>query len=225
MTEAELTDAAWWAWFWGEIEHWSFLAVVVFLAIEFAALKFGAPFKEKIDHAREARLAELTTQAKEADARTKEAELQLLQIRFPRSLNIDYFKNEIDSMARENFEVLYDVNAPDAQNLSINIFAALRQAGWRNGQKLPSPLGPKEGPQDLKDIWPLLPLTQQWGGGPWGLSVVTNASPDINQKTPAARLVLALGKSIVGPPSQTTLGRDVTMPNGLIRIIVGPKLP
>ena len=39
MTEV---DTAWWAHLWENIEQYAFLAVVVALAIEFGALKFGA---------------------------------------------------------------------------------------------------------------------------------------------------------------------------------------
>jgi hypothetical protein len=59
MTEAELAIAAWRAWFWGEIEHWAFLLVVVFLAIEFAALKIGAPYKKTLDDQKDLKIAEL----------------------------------------------------------------------------------------------------------------------------------------------------------------------
>ena len=46
MGDADLANIAWWAQFWSEIEHWAFLAVVVALAVEFAALKFAAPYKK-----------------------------------------------------------------------------------------------------------------------------------------------------------------------------------
>ena len=73
MAESELANAAWWAWFWNEIEHWSFLAVVVFLAIEFAALKLGAPFKETLDRAKEVQVAALQKEAEKAKAEIAQA--------------------------------------------------------------------------------------------------------------------------------------------------------
>jgi hypothetical protein len=156
----------------------------------------------------------------------KQAELQLEQIRFPRRLNIDLFHKEMESFPKEiTFEVLYDSSTADAAILANSIFVGLLQAGWHRSQKLPAPLAPREGPAELRDIYSSLPLTQQSGGGAWGLSVVTNAEPDLDRETPAAKLVSVLGKSVIGPPSMTSYGRDATMPNGLIRIIVGPKLP
>lgn len=73
MSEADLTNAAWWAWFWGEIEHWAFLLVVIFLAVEFAALKFAVPYKEKLDKAREAQVAALGSEAEAARAEIAKA--------------------------------------------------------------------------------------------------------------------------------------------------------
>ena len=45
--------------FWSSIESWAFLGVVVALAIEFAAWKFGAPYKEKLEKAKDLKIAEL----------------------------------------------------------------------------------------------------------------------------------------------------------------------
>jgi predicted cupin superfamily sugar epimerase len=58
MTDTELTNANWWASFWSSIESWAFLGVVVALAIEFAAWKFGAPYKEKLEKAKDLKIAE-----------------------------------------------------------------------------------------------------------------------------------------------------------------------
>ena len=68
MNETDLANAAWWAAFWGKIENWAFLGVVVALAIEFAALKFGAPYKAKIDTAREERISAAGAVAETAKA-------------------------------------------------------------------------------------------------------------------------------------------------------------
>jgi hypothetical protein len=62
MGEVELAEATWWAWLWGQIEHWAFLAVIVALAIEFAALKFGTTHKERIEAAKDIKIAELNNE-------------------------------------------------------------------------------------------------------------------------------------------------------------------
>jgi hypothetical protein len=60
MTEAKLIDATYWAGAWSRVEHWAFFGVVVTLAIEFVALRFAEPHKEKIERHREFAMAELT---------------------------------------------------------------------------------------------------------------------------------------------------------------------
>jgi hypothetical protein len=165
-------------------------------------------------------------QIADATARQKEAELQLHQLQFPRSLNFEKFKEEIADIPPQNFEILYDSGTSDAQGLAVTVWITLRQLGWKTTQKLPAPLSPKMGPSELRDIWPMLPLTQQSGGGPWGLSVVTKGPmPAPNIKTPAHLLVTALSRSLIGPPVMTTEGTDSTMPLEEIRLIVGPKSP
>jgi hypothetical protein len=114
------------------------------------------------------RLAELTTEAEVARKETAQAKLELQQIRFPRQLDIDKFKAGIADISPQNFEVRYDSATPDAQSLATQLFVAFLQAGWRKNQKLPAPLTPQPGTPDLRDIFQLLPLTQQSGGQAWG---------------------------------------------------------
>lgn len=169
-------------------------------------------------------IAAAASRQAEAEAKTKEAEVQLLQLRFPRTLNIGKFREEVADIPVGSFEILYDLSSADSSGLAFQFFVALNQAGWKTTQKLPAPLAPRTGPKELSDAFSLLPLPQQAGGAPWGVSVVTNADPDLNQQSPAEQLVRVLMQSIVGSPSQTSLGRDATMPDGMIRIVVGPKL-
>jgi hypothetical protein len=111
MNEADLTNAAWWASCWGEVEHWAFLGVILALGIEFAALKFAAPFKENLDRARQDRLAELSTQAKEAErqiaeaqARQKEAEERTEQLRAVIAAN-EMPRGRIDDDTEKHFSM------------------------------------------------------------------------------------------------------------------------
>jgi hypothetical protein len=162
----------------------------------------------------------------EANARQKEAELQILQLRFPRSLDIEKFKAAVEKMSPPtSFEVLYDANAPDASFLASLIWGTFFNAKWSTQQT--------RGQEPLKapppNILPYanMPWTQAAGGAPWGLSVVTNERADIDGDSTAAALVKALGASVKGPPSPTTLGYQTSMPvaPGAIRVIVGPKTP
>jgi hypothetical protein len=62
VSEAELTNARYWAGFWESIENWAFFGVVLTLAIEFAALKFGAPYKEQLEKDKDLKIAELNNE-------------------------------------------------------------------------------------------------------------------------------------------------------------------
>jgi|HubBroStandDraft_4_1064222.scaffolds.fasta_scaffold544330_1 hypothetical protein len=77
MSESELAIATRWSGIWEQVEHWAFFGVVVALAIEFAALKFGAPHKKKLDEAKELQIAQLTTEAARLSAAEKDARVAI----------------------------------------------------------------------------------------------------------------------------------------------------
>jgi len=232
MTEAEIIDATYWAGFWSKIEHWMFLGVVLTLALEFIALKFAEPYKEKLENHRESRLVELRNESerlsKEAEIARKEtasAQLQLEQMRFPRRLNSDKLKAGIEGIPPQFFEVLYDQSAADGSGLAFEIFVVLASVGWKTDQKLPAPLTPQKGPPNLRDVYQLLPLTKQAGGAAWGVSVVTKGPISDDPMMPERILGGTLLASVDSPVPTMGGGKDETMPAGKIRIIVGPKLP
>lgn len=152
-------------------------------------------------------------------------ERELAEIRLPRQLNVKEFQEKLMPLPKRQFEVLYDGATPDAATLANSIFVSLLQAGWGRSQKLPEPLGPRTGPPELRDIFLSLPLTQQAGGGPWGLSVVSADPPNGDIDSVEFGLVRALEASVIGPPSVVSWGTANDVPRGTIRIIVGPKLP
>jgi hypothetical protein len=118
MSEAELANAAWWAWLWGEIEHWAFLAVVVALAIEFAALKFGAPYKAKLEASKDLKIAELNNET----ARLKS---QLA----PRSLTKEQF-DAIEKLRGRIAAINLAVEADtECEIFAAHLAAALMNAG------------------------------------------------------------------------------------------------
>jgi hypothetical protein len=162
----------------------------------------------------------------EASARQKQAELELLQLRMPRSLDIGRFEAAINKMPRpSSYEVLYDANSPDAPMLASTIWGILFSAKWPTQQT--------RGEEPLKapppDILPYanMPWTQAAGGAPWGVSVVTTTGPDFEKDPLAIALIKALGEAIKGPPSGMTLGYQTSepLPSGAVRIIIGPKTP
>jgi hypothetical protein len=112
--EAVMTDTAWWAWLWGQIEQWAFLAVVLALAIEFAALKFGAPYKKILDDAKDLKIAEL--QAKLA----------------PRRLSAEQ-KASIAGQMKDFPNIAFGMSAVGSESIDFatDLADALKAAGWR----------------------------------------------------------------------------------------------
>jgi len=170
------------------------------------------------------RIAKLTTDGDLARKETAQAKLELLQLRFPRSLDIDKFKAAVAKIPPTPFEVLFDANAPDAPFLAQLIWGILGTANWPTAQRSgPTPVSAPD-PNNLmsgRGTW-----VQAAGGGPWGLSVVTSEQPDFEKDPIGSALVTAIGQCVAGPPSMTTFGRAYgDLPAGRYRIIVGPKLP
>jgi len=62
MTDAKLADHEWWGWFWTTIEHAAFVALIVALAIEFAALKLAEPHKKAVEDSKDLQIAELNNE-------------------------------------------------------------------------------------------------------------------------------------------------------------------
>jgi hypothetical protein len=146
-------------------------------------------------------------------------------MRFPRRLNSNKFKADIKGVPPQFFEVLYDQSAADGSFLAFEIFTTLLSVGWKTDQKLPAPLTPQLGPTNLRDVYQLLPLTEQAGASAWGVSVVTKGPISEDQKSPERILGNALLLSVASPIQTVGGGKDETMPAGKIRIVVSPKLP
>jgi hypothetical protein len=122
MNDVELAQATWWAWFWSEIEHWAFLAVVVALAIEFAALKFGAPHKERIETAKDVKIAELNNET--ARLRKQVAPRLITQAQQSElTVALSGFKNQHGT-------VIASPSTPESEWFARVLTAPLREAGW-----------------------------------------------------------------------------------------------
>jgi hypothetical protein len=219
MESPALTNAKSLVDFWETVEHWAFLGVVVTLAIEFAAAHFVKSPRRILDDARQ---AELETARRD----TANAQVQLLQLRFPRSLDIKKFEAAVKEMSPPiEYEVLYDANAPDAEFLASLIWGIFFNAKWPTQQKAGA--APLKAPPPNSTYWANKPWTVAAGGGPWGLSIVTNEPVDFDKPSLKQALARALGESVKGPPSMVTLGSQTPEPlsPGSVRIIVGPKVP
>ena len=78
MENPDLANAEYWAWFWEKVGTVAFFVLVLSIAAEFIAERLAAPHKEKLEHAREERIAA-------ANERAAKAELALVEYRKSRS--------------------------------------------------------------------------------------------------------------------------------------------
>jgi hypothetical protein len=146
---------------------------------------------------------------------------QLIQVKSPRLFDDEKLMAAIKALPKSDVEVLYDKNAPDGFFVGLQVVSALSVSGWNAlHNAMPIALGP---PSTDDPLSPYKNSAQAAGGQPWGISVVSNKSP-ILENTAAGSLVLALvGASL--PGTQINLGQDARMPDGRLRIVIGPKLP
>ncbi|MCK1407643.1 hypothetical protein [Bradyrhizobium sp. 76] len=172
-------------------------------------------------------IAKLSVEAEQARKETASAQLQLQQLKSPRTFNDEKFVAAISGLEPATFEVLYDVNAPDALFLAGVISVAFVKAHWQSAQSLPEPLAPPpESP--LRELyWSKLSWIVAAGGQPWGLSVVTKGNPDLEQNIVGRTIVNALADAVSGPNTQVSLGNAVGTPltTATVRIIIGPRGP
>jgi hypothetical protein len=119
MSESELAAATKWAGFWGSVENWAFLSVVLALAIEFAALRLGEPYKRAIEHAREVQLLGL--------------KVELARLTAPRVVSSEQ-EERIIALTRPFTGMKFDATVfpDDAESLAYleQLELILQKAGW-----------------------------------------------------------------------------------------------
>jgi hypothetical protein len=249
MTEAEIIDATYWAGFWSRLEHWMFAGVVITLAVEFLALKFAEPHKEKLEDQRELKIAELIkdgqrlskeaetarsslaraeaekAKANEGAAKANERAVELrkvaLKAAMPRVLDSNIFKKALEGIPTASVEVLYDRSAWDGYNFAGQIWQAVKWSGWE--------ALPKSGPVPLKEPPADSPLSQlplDKAAGAWtfgGLTVVSREQSDMHNKNDP---VTALSRALSTSTEDMVSGLESSnlVPAGTFRVIVGPRM-
>jgi hypothetical protein len=214
MGEAELANAAWWAWFWGVVEQAAFFGVVLTLAIEFAALKAGAPYKAKLESAKELKIAELNNET-----------ARLRKQVGPRQINGEEFKKKLEGKPAAPVEIMFPREDIEAFHLAIQFRDVLRMSGWEAPEPVPVP--PGDVPRLLNQ-----PSIASVGANSAGVTVVMRADTnadferlrDLAASTPLNALIQAISSSL-GGAGAAAAGPDVfhVPPPGVLRIVVGPK--
>jgi hypothetical protein len=158
-----------------------------------------------------------------ANARQKEAELKLGQLRRlagPRGLNSDIFKRELLNKPKSTVEIWYLPDVSDGFWFATELVGALIAAEWPlAGPPIPFP-DAKPDPGDLAARFK--PRVMAAGGQPSGVTVVaTKAPPDSNEETSQRALMMAIA---FASSMQTAAGGfNTSVPEGTLRVIIAAK--
>jgi hypothetical protein len=213
----ELTNAAWWYWFWELIGTISFFGVVVTLAVEFGAARLAAPYREILDNAREERIST-------ANERAAKAELELAKFRAPRRIADEtaFIKAVTAAPAPTSFSVRYVKDDPDSSMFATRLFLLLSLNAHWNPTPGVFPIGPiTETDAIYPPMWNIVPATQAVGAPmPTGITIISNFS-DRSKGTPT---IDALQDALVAElGSVIWRGENATLPDGVLVIVVAPK--
>jgi len=210
MTES---DIAWWASFWGKIETWAFLGVVLTLAIEFAALKLGAPYKEKLEAAKDLKIVELNKET-----------AQLRRIPGPRDINFDVFKKELEGKPKAPVVIWYLPDTFDGFWFASKLSGALRISDWQVLDPTPTPI--PEPDSSLPPAIRNMPRAALATAGQYmGVTVVGDGDDSsMRGNTPYRALFDALRKGTnLTSVSGAGGSQFMPVPKGTLRVVVAAK--
>jgi len=163
----------------------------------------------------------------EANARQKEAELKLEQLRKlagPRGINFDIFKKELEGKPKAPVAIWYLPDSSDGYWFASRLQVALGVSGW-----LVEGYGPTPIPEPDRNNLVLrgMPRAVVAGGQPWGVTVVGDApmGSESNAKadTPFNALFNALAKSTDFGMYGSGGSQFSPVPKGTLRVIVAAK--
>lgn len=122
MTDQELNEAKRWAEFWTKMEHWAFAGVVITLALEFMALKFGEPHKKKLDEAKDLRIEELRNQNLKLE--------EQLAPRFLTPIQQSGLQEELSKIGPRGLDVICCNDSAEVFQFSQMLGSPIKSAGW-----------------------------------------------------------------------------------------------
>lgn len=162
-----------------------------------------------------------------SEARTKEAELKLEQLRKlagPRDINLDVFKAELEGKPKAPVVIWYLPDSSDGYWFASRLNFALGFSGWQVEGLGPTPI-PESDKNNL--ITRDMPRAVAAGGQSMGVTVVGDspmgASPDLNADTPFNALFGALIKSTGFMVYGSSGSQFTPVPKGTLRIVVAAK--
>jgi hypothetical protein len=210
--------------FWNSVFQWgSVLLVAVTFVFGAGALwtsnRINARQTERLV-ALETALASAKTELAEQQERAAKAEIELAALRrnaLPRSITFDTeaFVAELKDAPRSNVVLWYVPGDHEVYDLSTRIAGALHLAGWTPAP-VPIPIPETETHEALsgtRRAETMSPLARV--GGQYGVTLTARTMP-------FGPLMRAIGKATSG---QVATFADPRLPEGVIRVIVGPKPP
>jgi len=163
----------------------------------------------------------------DANARQKEAELKLAQLRKlagPRDIKFDVFRRELEGKPKAPVVIWYLPDSSDGYWFASRSFGALASMGWVEGLSGPTPIPePDQNNLLIRDM----PRAVVAGGQPWGVTVVGDSpmgtSPDPKADTPFNALFHALSKSTDFGMYGSSGSQFSPVPKGTLRVVVAAK--
>jgi hypothetical protein len=180
------------------------------------------------------RIASLVTQGDqlrkdtaEANNRTKEAELKLLELRKqqePRIINGDIFLAAMEGRPKAKVELLYVAEDPESYSLALQIGWWLMDSGWEHEFEKPIP------PREPDSPYPDKPLSWSVLAFDTGVTIIPSLGTKLtlDEDTPFAALANALLKTLGQGQVRAGLawtndGPQSKIPTGTLRVVVAPK--
>lgn len=153
--------------------------------------------------------------------RATKAELELAKIREPRVafFSIKKFSESLKSKPQGTAEVMYQPDDGEAMMFAFALNSALVLGGWSLLAAVrPIPLDAAMGAKSAPIPFLLtLPPSVRVGGQPNGVSLIANTA------IPANEPLAGLRETFLSCDLSVGLGLDSDLPDGLVRVVVGPK--
>jgi hypothetical protein len=205
--------------FWNTVANWGLLIGLIIGVFSTYVIVVTGNVKEKYF---KLEIANSNKQAAEANQKAEEERLARVKIEerlAPRIINRGVFLEALKGKPKAPVEVLYLKDDPECINLSTQLLMLLNEAGWVIIRYEPIP---SENPE--AEVKFPMPSASSFGGQPAGITIVTKVLPEtVGEKPdiPFRALWAAISKST----GRVQGGRDPTLPEDKLRIIVAPKEP
>ncbi|MBL6616617.1 MAG: hypothetical protein ISP45_21570 [Reyranella sp.] len=172
-------------------------------------------FENRARKAGDKQLAQYESRTAEANRASQQARLELERMKAPRVLDEAAFLRELNGKTTWPIVEFWYVDAADCLQLAGQITVTLHNAGWPLAAA-PRPLWQMNPGSEIPDC--LQPMTMSYGAHMTGVSVVAKT---IEDDSPQKTLMRAFAIGL--PGRQASGGRDGSMSEGTLRIVVAPR--